>query len=341
MNRLAVIGLDETAEELYRSVLRHPDQAVPAHAQELAVGAESLEGAAELLLGRRLVRIGADGGLVADHPRATLERLVSAEEARLAARRREVATLREAIDVFVADHHAGQDDGDAQCATREYHDSADVPAVLEHLAASTTGVIRLAHPEPPWYTPADHPVLQSCLEEGREVRAIYEVDSVQTRSLEVAQWAQAGEEQRLASDVPSDFACFGTDALLAAVEWGGLSGRYVVLRDKPVVEAFVELFDTIWATAMTNDTARDASSDRLVELLEAGFKDEAIARSLGVSMRTVRRRIAALMAECGVETRFQLAVALTERGVVGSAPGADGAGRSSRDRGHERPVWTG
>ena len=41
-----------------------------------------------------------------------------------------------------------------------------------------------------------------------------------------------------------------------------------------------------------------------------GLKDEAIARFLGLGLRTVRRRIAALMSLHGVDTRFQLGAAL-------------------------------
>ena len=52
---------------------------------------------------------------------------------------------------------------------------------------------------------------------------------------------------------------------------------------------------------------------QLVELLELGLKDEAIARYLGVSLRTVRRRVAHLMAVNGVDTRFQLGWALARR----------------------------
>jgi DNA-binding NarL/FixJ family response regulator len=43
------------------------------------------------------------------------------------------------------------------------------------------------------------------------------------------------------------------------------------------------------------------------------MKDEAIARYLGVSLRTVRRRVARLMAVNGVDTRFQLGWVLARR----------------------------
>ena len=45
-----------------------------------------------------------------------------------------------------------------------------------------------------------------------------------------------------------------------------------------------------------------------------GAKDEQIARTLGLSLRTVRRRVADLMIELGVDTRFQAGVEAARRG---------------------------
>ena len=52
----------------------------------------------------------------------------------------------------------------------------------------------------------------------------------------------------------------------------------------------------------------------LLEQLVAGATDEVIARKLGTSLRTVRRRIASLMIEVGADTRFQLGVEASRRG---------------------------
>jgi DNA-binding NarL/FixJ family response regulator len=46
----------------------------------------------------------------------------------------------------------------------------------------------------------------------------------------------------------------------------------------------------------------------------AGATDEVIARKLGIGLRTVRRRIASLMTELGVDTRFQAGVEAVRRG---------------------------
>ena len=52
----------------------------------------------------------------------------------------------------------------------------------------------------------------------------------------------------------------------------------------------------------------------LLRQLAAGAKDEQIARTLGVSLRTVRRRIADLMTELGADSRFQAGVEAARRG---------------------------
>lgn len=332
MNRLAVLGLDDTSEQLYRRVLRDQGRTAGVYAARLNAPQPDIERAAEALRARHLVRISEDGEIRADHPRAGLERILSSEEAQLATRRRELARLRDAIDGYAGDHRAGQEAAEAGPAPREYVDAAGLVGVMEHLAASTSGTVRVTHPDAPVHGPGAQPVLRSLVEDGRGLLGLYEFDGVQSRGLEVAEWAAVGEQQRLATQLPCEFVCYGTDVVLAATDWGRDGGQYVVLRDPVVIRAFVELFDRLWMTSVGVEEGVDASSERLVALMEAGLKDEAIARVLGVSLRTVRRRIAALMEECHVDTRFQLAVKLTERGLVHSGPSSErGHGGSLRN----------
>jgi DNA-binding NarL/FixJ family response regulator len=82
-------------------------------------------------------------------------------------------------------------------------------------------------------------------------------------------------------------------------------------------------FDLKWAQAapwMPSGTPTPAKDDtqrqRILDALAAGLKDEAIARQLGVSVRTVRRHITALMQELGASTRFAAGVAAVRRGWV-------------------------
>jgi DNA-binding NarL/FixJ family response regulator len=54
----------------------------------------------------------------------------------------------------------------------------------------------------------------------------------------------------------------------------------------------------------------------ILELLMLGTKDESIARQLGISLRTVRRRVAGLMDELGATTRFQAGLEAARRGLL-------------------------
>jgi hypothetical protein len=132
-------------------------------------------------------------------------------------------------------------------------------------------------------------------------------------------WAEAGEQQRLVESPPSEFAVFGEGAVVASVSWEDPSAGYRLIRDAAIVRAYTALFDAVWAVASVVPSAgRDAAADdlRLLELLDQGFKDEAIARHLGWGLRSVRRRVATLMAEHGVDTRFQLGASTAFLGLL-------------------------
>lgn len=58
------------------------------------------------------------------------------------------------------------------------------------------------------------------------------------------------------------------------------------------------------------------ATQRLLRLMRTGAIDETIARELGVSLRTVHRRITRLQNLLGVRSRFQLGVTACERGWV-------------------------
>ncbi|WP_446666662.1 hypothetical protein [Flexivirga sp. B27] len=310
--RLGVLGVGAQGEELYRHVLRTPGQTLASHAAQLGWTDYEAEHAIEQLRARRLVRLIGSGEVVADHPRAALERVVSAEEARLATRRQDLARVRDAIDSFVTDHRAGQELSTSELPLRERVDQAVLPSVFEHLVASTVGVIRQAVPGAP--RPLDdYPTVRQQLASGREQRALYLPDAQSEHADTLAAWAELGEQQRMAGTLPSEFVVFGEEMAIGTTEWGRGGGDYVLLRDPMVVAAFIELFDRLWAAATSAEHGGDQSGNALVHWMQQGLTDEAIARAMGVSLRTVRRRIAAMMQEHDVSTRFQLALRIAER----------------------------
>lgn len=134
----------------------------------------------------------------------------------------------------------------------------------------------------------------------------------------VRSWGGVGEEQRFTDATPTEFAVFGDHAVLAVEEWGNPRSPYVLVREPMLVALFTAYFDAAYAAGLPMPSGRDADGDdrRLIRALSTGAKDEAIARSLGWSLRTVRRRVARLMAEYGADTRFQLGIAVARSGLL-------------------------
>ncbi|MFC7490984.1 MULTISPECIES: helix-turn-helix transcriptional regulator [unclassified Knoellia] len=154
---------------------------------------------------------------------------------------------------------------------------------------------------------------QQWISDGNLQRTIYPAAALDTpQGLQwMRSWAGVGEEQRLLPQVGSEFAVFGEAGAVGLARWGDLGSGYVLVRDPLLISTLTAYFDLAWEHAHAVPFAASLPGDeRLLELLGMGLKDEAIARFLGIGLRTVRRRIAALMSVHGVDTRFQLGAAL-------------------------------
>jgi sugar-specific transcriptional regulator TrmB/DNA-binding CsgD family transcriptional regulator len=92
----------------------------------------------------------------------------------------------------------------------------------------------------------------------------------------------------------------------------------VLITASAVLDSFLALFDYVWETATMLPAADDDAGDpggsplsaderHLLSLMLAGLTDRAIAGHFRVSVRTIERRIRALMDAAHVRTRAQLA----------------------------------
>ena len=120
---------------------------------------------------------------------------------------------------------------------------------------------------------------------------------------------------------------------------GGTVDSALIVRAPVVVSALRQLFELLWrqATPLTGwqpETRLDPTEeldDELLALFATGLKDEAVARELGVSVRTLGRRTARLLRALGVRNRFQAGIqAERRRSVAPSRPGRRGSGRRTR-----------
>jgi DNA-binding CsgD family transcriptional regulator len=281
--------------------------------------------------------------LLDEDPRETISRLIAVEEDRLRRRQADLATARNAL-VRLHGLGAANDVPAIAPITVEV-----APTLLRSLLDETQGTVRNVVMRNDVGSGTDQDWMSYNLEvvrAGKEQRTVYD-DSVldsPAASAEIAEWAAGGERQRILAGVPSEFVVYGDVAVVGPEVWGDPESQYVVVRDRMLVHAFIEVFDRMWAMASpvpTRRTSDVAEDDHLLALLSRGFKDEAIARYLGWSLRTVRRRVARLMDELGAKTRFQLGAEAVRAGRLDAATtGTDayqGSGPAPAQLGRREP----
>jgi DNA-binding NarL/FixJ family response regulator len=166
------------------------------------------------------------------------------------------------------------------------------------------------------------------LAKGIRYRVLYDTSSLESPGkIEAARTCiAAGEEARVLADVPLKLLLADQRiALTYDLRPDGMQDL-VVIRQSSLLDSLVVLFDALWHRAVPlrfdgSTSKEDGSEDqplpaaddqRLLELMAAGLKDEAVARHLDVGIRTVRRRVSALTDQLGARTRFQAGM-LTER----------------------------
>ena len=95
-----------------------------------------------------------------------------------------------------------------------------------------------------------------------------------------------------------------------------------LVRRSELLDALLALFESHWERAtplrlaggVIEEADADASEKHLLSLFVAGLPDNSIASQLGVSRRTVQRRLDRLMSIAGVDTRTGLAFQAARRG---------------------------
>jgi DNA-binding CsgD family transcriptional regulator len=162
-------------------------------------------------------------------------------------------------------------------------------------------------------------ILAEAMATGRRSRAIYPARALTEAPEALRVRAGLGEQVRIISEVRTRMFIFGDSHAVLPEPIGFTDEPRVHVRQRSIVAALTMWFESLWDRAAPMpelEAGRMIPDGRqfLLEQLMAGATDEVIARQLGIGLRTVRRRIAALMTELGVDTRFQAGVEAVRRG---------------------------
>lgn len=223
----------------------------------------------------------------------------------------------------------------------------DLVEVLEHgdevaaryaylLKGSRSEVLHLA--KPPYVTESADDTGhrdpdRTAVAPGVRLRSVYEADGFTDEvSLETALRGTAGGgELRLASGLPVKLALFDRTTALLPLYGDRPAAGSLVVHSPALIEVCAALFEGIWERAMPvslesrqdwpaprNEREAAVETDErtreILHLMATGMKDDAIARVLGVSRRTVQKHVSEVGTALGARTRFQIALLARERG---------------------------
>ncbi|WP_326709827.1 MULTISPECIES: helix-turn-helix transcriptional regulator [unclassified Streptomyces] len=142
----------------------------------------------------------------------------------------------------------------------------------------------------------------------------------------------AGEQFRIVDAVPLKLLIADRELALVPIA-GSTNGSdaegALLVRPSALLDALLALFDLVWeqaspvtvsAEGLAQESARgkvDHMDGRILGLLAAGLNDQAVASRLGLSLRTVQRRVHGLMELTGAKTRLQLGIQIAQ--IAGSS----------------------
>jgi sugar-specific transcriptional regulator TrmB/DNA-binding CsgD family transcriptional regulator len=175
---------------------------------------------------------------------------------------------------------------------------------------------------PPYVLAATNPVEPGALRRGVRWRAVYAPEALeQPGALEdLHKLASLGEQARVAGGIPVKLAIADSDAALVSVRMEQATTEAALVHSSALLDALIRLFEFMWehAAPLGTDPRSPLTEEdrRLLTLLLAGLKDDAIARQLGLSTRTMRRRMKHLMELLGADNRFQAGAQAVRRGWI-------------------------
>ncbi|WP_433345620.1 LuxR C-terminal-related transcriptional regulator [Microtetraspora malaysiensis] len=125
-----------------------------------------------------------------------------------------------------------------------------------------------------------------------------------------------GMEIRVAPVIPTRMLIYDRQVAVVQADPEDLERGAVLIHGRDVVRSLAALYEFCWTNASelvdvprsADDAALTEQQRAVLRLLATGAKDDAIARSLGVSTRTVTRLVGELTAMLGSGSRFQAGV---------------------------------
>lgn len=314
---LRAVGVTAFDEKVYRALLRWPEAGPADLASTVDAEVRRVRGALSRLEGLGLVRMTGADRYQPNDPDPALEALVHRREAELHATRSAAAPLAD-------DFRSGRLRAHPAQLVEVVTGRDEIYRRTMELYHGSTREI-MAFERPPYAVPSDFDELSAeapLLERGVLIRVVYsgEALAAQHKFDTVTALSQRGEQARTLPDLPLKLMIVdGRAARVSLTSDDSATESVAIIRTSGLLDALIALFEVYWERAHPIGTGQPTSDlteaeTRVLALLAAGFKDEAIARHLNTSMRTTGRRIVRILDVLRSSTRFQAGAQAVRRG---------------------------
>ncbi|MEU3462743.1 helix-turn-helix transcriptional regulator [Streptomyces sp. NPDC006733] len=302
------LGLSADADRAYRLLVATRGVAVGGLARDLGVAVTRAEAVCAELGARGLARSGGDGRWYPAPPRVGLLPLVARTQEQL----RQGRELLDRLAVEYQRVHEGYRSEEIVQVVEGYGAAGLWAEQLRRSARTeVASFVRGPFPaEGEWRDPLDGAERP---EEGVRHRVVRERTALEAPGvLGGAGERRAREEVRVAGSLPMRLCIADRSlALLPLAPEAEVPGPAMLLvRPSGLLDALVALFEAVWASSTPlrerDSDGRSAVQLRILAMLVNGSTDQAMARALGVAVRTVQRHLAVMERAAGVENRVQL-----------------------------------
>ncbi|MFC9243364.1 LuxR family transcriptional regulator [Streptomyces sp. NPDC057136] len=310
---LRLLGIDHAAVQVYLALLELAPAPLSAIGTAAGLGDEELTTAYVTLVDAGLASAAEVGeGVVAPvPPTAGLEilarhRAAEVEESRI--------TVGGAFESFRRQRLAAYNDHLVEVVTGD----AIGPRV-RHAWASARDQIRQFESPPYFPLPGATDDALATLARGVTQRVVYSRESLEHpgRLKDVIEpCVKAGEQARVLPSVPVKLVIIDEAYALVSlsIQEADVHNTMLVVQPCGLLSALMALFEQSWQNALpfhgrtTAPGGLPPADRRLLWLLAGGASDDVIAREMGISRRTLFRRLQILMARLGAANRFQMAL---------------------------------
>lgn len=325
---LEPLGLSPVEEAIYRQIVDRPSGEVPEIARGLGLDPADVSGALIRLSSVGLVSrsTAGPGHYVPAPPGVVLGQALADRQQDL--KRAEIA-VHDLIDRY-------RESAQGRFVTDVVDIVTGAEAVTTRLAQmqrqARTEVIALVRAGVLAMTAEENTEEDAALRRGVRYRVIVEQDVVRSNPNFYDQALEArsyGEEIRVATTLPVRMLMVDREFALIPLSKNAPQDSPAIgallVHPGALLDALEALHDLLWARSApiagedSETTSALAPLDRrILELLLSGLTDRATGSQLGLSLRTVQRRVGQLMERAGVVTRIQLGAEAQRQGWLGT-----------------------